>query len=248
MPCCRLLLLPLLVLPLSGCGGDSAGDSTHGEAASPEPTQNESGNDPAPPADSPEAVPANSESPVSVEVISNGEADSEEPVAAQHRSPRIVIAGAETQEQFESAAREYFEKVAAEIEATVPDSKNKRIDLRAYDSEVDAKSGNLCILHASNIASLRKPSWKKAYLDWRWRLPEFQPTREKLQIHAEYRKLRESVEDLADAQKQICEKHGLTVEQFIELHAYMMIWHSGGTPEGETLELWKKDLLSKQQP
>jgi len=26
-----------------------------------------------------------------------------------------------------------------------------------------------------------------------------------------------------------------------------MIWHSGGKPEGETLDLWKQDLLSKQQ-
>lgn len=235
----------LIVIGVSVCG--CSGNEPSEQQPKPQHNQITEEQEPAaPPVEKP--TPDEPESSVTVEVISTGKSDSDEPLAVEHRSPKIVIVGAETPEQFEEAARNYFEKIADEIEAAVPDSKNKRIDLRAYDNDVDAKSGNLCILHASNIASLRKPSWKKAYLDWRWRLPEFQPSREKLEIHAEYRKLRESVENLADAQKQICEKHGLSTEQFIELHAYMMIWHSGGSPEGETLELWKKDLLSKQQP
>lgn len=233
----------IAIVSVCGCSGNEPSEQQ------PKPQQNRIAEEQEPATPTVEDPNADEpESSVTVEVISAGEPESDKALAAEHRSPKIVIVGAETPEQFEEAARNYFEKIADEIEAAVPDSKNKRIDLRAYDNDVDANSGNLCILHASNIASLRKPSWKKAYLDWRWRLPEFRPSREKLAIHAEYRKLRESVEDLADAQKQICEKHSLSPEEFIELHAYMMIWHSGGKPEGETLNLWKKDLLSKQQP
>lgn len=245
---CHRSLLPVVLVFLSagGCTGD-----TSEEAADTKPVisqQTQTGVDESSGETFPDQVPRQPLSSVSVEVISKGAADSSESLSAEHRTPRIVVSGAKTPDQFEQAAREYFEEIAEEIEAAVPGSRNKRIDLRAYDNDIDARSGNLCILHASNIASSKKPAWDRAYLDWRWRLPQFQPSRKKLQIHAEYRKLRESVDELADAQKKICEKHGLTTEEFIELHAYMMIWHSGGTPDGETLQLWKDDLLSKQRP
>ena len=157
---CRVALFCLL-LTLSGCG-DSSGNPHKEKPAKSPPEHTESESATSTQATPAESETAESESSVTVEVISEGKPQSEKPLAAEHRSPKIVIIGAETPEQFEQAARNYFEKTADEIEAAVPESKNKRIDLRAYDNDVDAKSGSLCILHASNSASLRTPSWKKA--------------------------------------------------------------------------------------
>lgn len=235
------LLAAVTCLSLSGCGEDpppSPQPEVPASATSSNKIEDTTSEPPALKQVEPEVA-------VSVTVIDEGIQDTADELEVQHRSLRVVISGAKTQEQFETAAKAVFEKVAEEIEQAVPDSKNKRIDLRAFDNRTDAESGDVFVLHASNIASPDQPGWDDAYLDWRWRLPEFHPSDQWLQIHADYRRLRATAKELPDARKEVCRKYNLTSEQFVELHAYLMIWHSGGRPEGELLETWKADLLAK---
>jgi hypothetical protein len=240
------LLLAVCCLTLSGCGDEPA-DPVNSVATE------DLGHGEKPPAESapstspkPAAEPAASKSEVEFTILEGGpKAPGQSDSVGDHRSQRILVSSVKTQEEFEGAVRQAFEALAEEIEKTDKDSKSKRVEVFAYDNPIDAEARDVFTLHAFSAVGSEKPAWEKAQLDWRWRLPEFRPSEKWLRIHADYRKLRATVEKLSDAQKEVCAQHELTDDEFIDIHAYLMMWHSGLAPKGDLLEEWKADLRKK---
>jgi hypothetical protein len=240
------LLLAVCCLTLSGCGEDPARpvdpaakkDLSHAEIPAAETVPSSSRK--------PTAELAAPKSNVEFTILEGGpKAPGQSESVGDHRSQRILVSGAKTQEEFEGAVRQSFEALAEEIEKTDKASKSKRVEVIAYDNPIDAEARDVFTLHAFSAVGAAKPRWEQAQLDWRWRLPGFRPSEKWLRIHADYRKLRATVEKLSDAQKEVCSQYELTVDEFIDLHAYMMMWHSGLEPNGELLEEWKADLRKK---
>lgn len=242
-------LLPVIFcLSLCGCGDETAPPDDAAAAGTPEVSE-ESVREEVPPSSSkPPADTATPNPDVKVTIVSSGpKAPGQSESAGDHRSQRIIVSGATTQVEFEAAVRGTFEELAEEIEKSEKASTSKRVEVIAYDNDIDAEARDVYTLHAFSAVGPEKPSWGTAQLDWRWRLPEFRPSKEWLRIHADYRKLRATVEELSDAQKEVCAQHKLSDDEFIDLHAYMMMWHSGLAPEGELLDEWKTDLRKKSQ-
>ena len=242
------VLVAAFCLTLTGCGDDPSppvDSAASDNRASSNETPAEHVTRPASP--NPAVEPAATKSDVAVTVLQGGpKAPGQSESVGDHRSQRILVTGAKTQEEFGAAVQQAFETLADEIEAADKASKNKRVEVIAYDNLIDADARDVYTLHAFSTVGPEKPNWETAQLDWRWRLPEFRPTEKWLRIHADYRKLRATVEKLSDAQKEVCMQHELSDDEFIELHAYMMMWHSGLAPEGDQLEEWKTALQKKQ--
>jgi hypothetical protein len=244
----RLTLATACSLVLAGCGDEQkpplepdAAASSQKPVETPAAKVSSSSTEPA-------EKPVEPESNVEIVTLEEGpKAPGQSESAGDHRSQRIVVTGARTRKEFEAAVQTTFEVLAEDLEKTEAASKSKRVEVIAYDNPIDAEALDVYTLHAFSAVGPEKPIWENAQLDWRWRLPNFRPSDQWLRIHADYRKLRATVEVLSDAQKKVCAQHKLTTEEFIDLHAYMMMWHSGLEPEGQLLEEWKADLRKKSE-
>jgi hypothetical protein len=109
------------------------------------------------------------------------------PGGVQHRTVRAVLPAPKSKPDVEAAAKEIYDQLKADIEATQPDATYKRINMLIYDSFADAKAfDGSQIIHISTTAGPNVPTWEKASVRWQWRDPAHRPTAAELAVFHDY--------------------------------------------------------------
>jgi len=118
----------------------------------------------------------------------------------QHRTVRAVLPSPDTKTAAESAAKEIYEHLKADIERVQPDAKYKRINILLDDSFADGKAHDGSqMFHASTTAGPMLPAWQDASVDWQWRDPNARPTSGQLAIFHDYWSALDACRKIAEA-------------------------------------------------
>ncbi len=106
----------------------------------------------------------------------------------QYRYAHAVVPNPHAKEEVESAAKEIWQDLKVDIEATLPTAESKLIILSIYDSSEDGEARDGChILQALFATGPSVPDWEDARIKWQWRDPKQKPNDAQLRLFHSYR-------------------------------------------------------------
>jgi len=191
------------------------------------------------------------------------------------RCPRVVLLEPESKQQVKKALREIYQNYKREIEVLQPDAPHKRISILLYDSVTDAEDHDgyhICHVTGNRNAGPILPEWEDVDIDWKWRHPEYRPTKDQLKLFSDYWRGQVQAMKTGEAAyyeskgvetwtpedepgirkskkseeikmiKDLCQRNKMTQDELEREIAYVWSWRLGEKPTDERVKEWAKDF------